>query len=170
MTGVFEPPAAHVESGPNGFHWLIPGLLGGMARPGLRDLDADIAALVGLKTRLLVSLTAEWVPDRALFARHGIASLHAPIVDFGVPRIEQAKLICGQATAHTDHGETVVFHCHAGKGRTGTMLAAMLIWSGAAAEAAIATTKARTPTWIETGGQLAFLTEFGAHLAKEGRA
>jgi len=169
MPGIFEPPAARAEGGPNGFHWLIPALLGGMARPGLRDLEADIAALVGLKTRLLVSLTAEWVPDKALFARHGIATLHVPIVDFGVPRIEQAKMICTEAAAYIDRGEVVVFHCHAGKGRTGTMLAAMLIWSGAAAHAAIASTKARHPAWIETGGQLAFLKAFGAHLAEEGR-
>ncbi len=141
---------------PDGFCWLLPELLGGTPKPDA----AALKALSRLGTRLLVSLTQEWQPDVALIERHGLRALYAPIPDFQPPTLEQAAQICRAASAYTARGEAVVFHCHAGKGRTGTMLAAMLIWAGQSAEAAIAATRAQNEHWIETEGQLAFLAAF----------
>ena len=160
--GIFGHPLfiAPAPTGPRGFHWMIPGLMGGMPRPGGENLSQDLAGLTRLKTQLLVSLTAEWKPDADLFASHNIDSLHVPITDFMPPTMDQAVSICQQAAAYTSAGRAVVFHCQAGKGRTGTLLAAMLIWAGASAQEAILTTRSRNADWIETEGQLAFLATF----------
>ena len=141
---------------PKGFCWLQPGLLGGTPKPD----GAALKALGQLGTRLLVTLTQEWQPDSTLIARHGMQSLYAPIPDFQPPALQQAAQICRAASAFTARGAAVVFHCHAGKGRTGTLLAAMLIWAGQSAEAAIAEVRGQNAAWIETDGQLAFLATF----------
>jgi len=141
---------------PKGFCWLHPGLLGGTPKPD----ETALKQLGQLGTRLLVTLTQEWQPDAALVARHSMQSLYVPIPDFQPPSLKQAAQICRQASAFTARGEAVVFHCHAGKGRTGSLLAAMLIWAGQSAEAAIAETRGQSEAWIETEGQLAFLAEF----------
>lgn len=56
--------------------------------------------------------------------------------------------------------EVCVFHCKAGKGRTGTMLAAQLIYYEMSADEAILMTRGRNPQWIESDVQIAFLQAF----------
>lgn len=140
------------------FYWLQPALLGGIPKPD----EAALKALSKLRVKLLVSLTQEWQPDSALIKRYGMVSLYAPIPDFQPPSLVQAAQICRDVSAYTARGEAVVFHCRAGKGRTGTLLAAMLIWAGQTAQDAIAETRKCNPAWIETEGQLAFLADFAA--------
>lgn len=154
----FEVDKGH----PKGFCWLRPGVLGGMPKPDAQALDA----LRKLNIGLLVSLTQEWAPDTTLVKRYGMASLYAPISDFQPPSLSQAAQICRDASTFTSRGEAVVFHCHAGKGRTGTLLAAMLIWQEQkSAKDAITATRACNPAWIETEGQLAFLEAFAERAA-----
>ncbi|NOR62453.1 MAG: hypothetical protein GQ535_08180 [Rhodobacteraceae bacterium] len=148
---------------PDGFCWLHVGRLGGMPKPDKKALKA----LGQLHIRLLVSLTQEWQPDAALVKSYGIESLYAPIPDFQPPSLEQAAQICREVSAYTARGEAVVFHCRAGKGRTGTLLAAMQIWAGNTAAEAIAETRARNGSWIETQGQLDFLEAFAAGTGRE---
>lgn len=150
-------------NGPVNFSWLIPGLLGGTPRPGIfKDVERDIAALKRVETKLLVTLTEEWQPDPALNARYGIETIYEPMPDLNPPTIEQAISICRRVAEFTQRGEAAVFHCHAGKGRTGTLLASMLIWSGQSAHSAITNTRAQNSKWIESESQLAFLSEFAA--------
>lgn len=118
--------------------------------------------LAQLDTRLLVTLTAESPPDTGLIARHGIASLYTPIPDFMPPTLQQARDTCVHVAQFLERGAAVVYHCRAGKGRTGTLLAAQLVWNGQTAAQAITFTRARNPEWIETQGQLDFLHEFAA--------
>ncbi len=151
--------------GPNGFAWLVPGLLGGAPRPGIfRDLSRDLEALARVNTRLLVTLTEESEPEVDAFAHYGIASHYTPITDMTPPTEAQAVEICEAVAPYLDRGEAVVFHCRAGKGRTGTLLAAQLVWNGVSAADAITRTRASNPKWIETDGQLDFLHGFEAFI------
>lgn len=155
--------------GPRGFHWLAPGLLGGAARPGIMaEIENDLEALVRVETKLLVTLTEEWEPPVALMAEHGIDSLYLPIPDQFPPGLEEAAEVCRIVDARLEAGEAVVYHCRAGKGRTGTMLAAQLIWRGVGAEDALVETRRMNPQWIESAGQEQWLPLFDAHCQRGG--
>jgi atypical dual specificity phosphatase len=154
---------APAYSGPRGFAWLEPGLLGGCARPGIVSaMTSDLEALVRVGTRVLVSLTEEWEPDAQMIAEYGMQSVYFPIVDRGVPELDEARALSERMMRHLSQGQAVTFHCRAGKGRTGTMLACMLIYRGMAPEDAIAATRQRNPKWIESEEQLDFLRAFSA--------
>ncbi len=148
-------PPVSGDLGPAGFVWLVPGLLGGTPFPASPH---DFESLARVNTRLLVTLTEKHLPEAG--AHYGIVSLHAPITDMTPPSVEQAVGICKSVTPYLERGEAVVFHCRAGKGRTGTLLAAQLVWNGATAADAIAATRAHNPQWIETDSQLVFLHRF----------
>ena len=147
--------------GPRGFHWLVPGLLGGAARPGLfRPLAADLEALARVGTRLLVTLTEEWEPDPGAFARFGIDSLWLPLPDRGAPGVAAARELCTAAAARIAAGEAVVYHCRAGKGRTGTLLALQLVHAGFGADEAVARARRANPAWIENAAQEAMVAAY----------
>jgi len=155
--------------GPRGFHWLAPGLLGGAARPGLMtEIENDLEALARVKTKLLVTLTEEWQPDAALMARYGIDSLYLPIPDQFPPTLEEAREVCAIVDERLEAGEAVVYHCRAGKGRTGTMLAAQLIWRGVGAADALVETRRMNKYWIESQEQEDWLPLFDAFCQRGG--
>ena len=142
---------------PDNFTWLLPGRLAGMARP-----VAGLEALARSGVRLVVCLTAETPPDVAAIEAAGMVSWYMPVPDFSPPTIAQARATCARVETVLDRGEAVAYHCRAGKGRTGTMLAAQMIHRGMGADEAVKFIRARNPGWIETQGQLDFLTDFAA--------
>ena len=145
--------------------WALPGKLGGCPRPGLHgDMATDLSAIKRAGAGTLITLTEEWQPDAALMAQHGLGSFWLPIADFTPPTIDQASLACTVAEAAMDAGQAVVFHCRAGQGRTGTLLACQLVWQGAPADQAIAQVRGANHHYIETDAQAAFVAEFGQHV------
>ncbi len=150
--------AAPEYNGPTNFKWLVPGVLGGCPRPGIfRDIALDLQALRRVGTDVLVTLTQEWPPETAAIEACGLRSIYLPIADLHPPGMTQALDTCAQVQAEISRGKAVVFHCHAGKGRTGTLLAAMLVYNGMNPQKAVAATRWKNPKWIETEGQIAFL-------------
>jgi len=59
------------------------------------------------------------------------------VEDFTAPTFEQIDEFTGFVEAKHAEGKKVLVHCYAGRGRTGTMLAAYLIHGGMSAESAI---------------------------------
>ncbi|HEC19371.1 MAG TPA: ATP-binding cassette domain-containing protein [Gammaproteobacteria bacterium] len=151
--------------GPRNFLWLRKGELAGTPRPGLFvDLEYDLAALRRVGITVLVSLTASPIaPDKlAPFEIQGVAF---PIEDMGAPTIEASMMLCAQVAKLIAQGEAVAMHCKAGMGRTGTMLAAQLIWEGQTALDALNTARRIEPRWVQSETQVRFLEAFATALA-----
>jgi atypical dual specificity phosphatase len=147
-----------------GFSWVVDGQVAGMPRPGAgRPLDEDLAFLRGESVDLLVSLTETPVDADAL-ARHGIAGLHIPVKDFHAPTIAQLDLYVRTVETWTAAGRQVGTHCGAGKGRTGTFLAALLVARGMEPDAAIAEVRRLRPGSIETAAQEQAVRDYAATL------
>ena len=163
-----RPEAPSEYFGPTNFTWLLRGRLGGMPQPGLiRAFDHDAEAITRMGVTTVVTLTAEWQAPEGQFAQHGLENIHVAIPDMAPPTLEQALTTCRRVAEILDAGGTVAFHCRAGRGRTGTMLAAMLIWYRQEFDTAIRSVKAANRNWIESESQMRFLDQFAAmHLAK----
>lgn len=142
------------------FRWVSPSLAG-MARPGLvRDLARDLAAVAAAGVRLVVSLTETALPGDEL-DRHGLVALHFPIIDMGVPEVAATARLCdliARWLAAARGG--VVVHCHAGLGRTGTILAAQLVEAGRSAGDAIRTVRGAIRNAIQTADQEEFVHRY----------
>ena len=158
-----NPPLRYV--GPTGFHWLINGLLGGTPRPGIvRDVEHDVEALERVGTKLLITLNENWTPPVAILNAHGIDSHQVKITDMHAPTLEQALDLCQVVDGYLAEGRACIYHCRAGQGRTGTLLAAQLVFYGTNAADAISEVRSRNHKWIESQVQVEFLAEFSDYL------
>ena len=156
-----EPPAqAH---GMTGFSF-IDVQVAGMPRPGSWAAEAsDLQYIAEQEIALLVTLTEEPMSDAAL-AEAGLVGLHLPIEDFHAPTLEQQEAFVRAVRERERLGDKVGVHCLAGLGRTGTMLATWLVWSGMEAEAAITEVRMVRPGSIETLEQEDAVRRFAAAL------
>ena len=157
------PPAL-----PN-FSWLpMEPLLGGCAAP---CTPPRLAALAALCPGCIVSLTEQ--PLAALCARNGADlgalgdrrehDLHAPIADMQHPSQAQLQAVVAHVCRQLEAGRSVVVHCAMGAGRTGTVLAAVLVArKGWGAERALRELRACRPRSVETRAQEAAVEAFAA--------
>lgn len=158
-------PAVSHAFGPRGFLWLKNGVLAGTPRPGIFfDTRYDLAALQRVGVTVLVSLTRT-PPEEELLPEFGIRCLRSPIPDMEAPTLDQAVELCRTIERLIANNEVVAVHCRAGLGRTGTVLASVLIWEGATALAALDTVRRIEPRWVQSEPQVAFLAEFARHVA-----
>jgi atypical dual specificity phosphatase len=154
-------------SGPRGFLWLKQGSLAGTPLPGVYfEMEYDLKALqrVGITTLLTLTETAL---DESRLAPFGLKSVWEPIPDMTAPTVEQAVRLCRTIDRLHARGEVVAVHCRAGMGRTGTVLAAHLVWEGYDALRALETVRSIEPRWVQSQVQVAFLKEFEEALAKD---
>jgi atypical dual specificity phosphatase len=146
--------------GPRNFLWLKKGRLAGTPRPGLlTDIHLDLKALKRVGVTVLVTLT-EMPMETGVLDEYDIRNVFFPIDDMGAPNIEDAKKLCYRVSRLLQKDEVVAMHCKAGLGRTGTMLAAMLIWDGLTALDALENTRRIEPRWVQSDDQVEFLQEF----------
>jgi len=161
-----EAPAASV--GPRGFHWLRRGRIGGLPRPGIAaELDYDLDGLSDLGITVLVTLEEQRTVPAERLAERGIRAEWLPIVDMEPPTLEEAIAHCARVARWVRAGEVVAVHCKAGLGRTGTLLAAQLVYEGASSVEAIEEARRINRRWIQSQAQLDFLVELAAALAAE---
>jgi len=134
---------------PPGFSWIVPNKVAGLAFP---SDSTDFYWLRKNGVQLLVSLTEE-PPRREWINEAGLLAVHVPVPDMTAPSMKQLDLLVEtiQKANSTDLGVGV--HCAAGRGRTGTVLAAYLISLGATAKDAIREVRTLRPGSIETSEQ-----------------
>lgn len=152
--------AVSAACGPRGFLWLVPGQLAGTPRPGVvHELEHDLKALQRMGVTTLITLT-EAPLEAAVLADFAIDNEWFPMPDMQPPTAEQAEALCRTIDTRLARGEVVAVHCHAGLGRTGTVLAAWLIWHGATALAALEQARRIEPRWVQAEAQVDFLQVF----------
>ncbi len=151
------PGRNHVDS--SGQHWN-------------RNLTADFNSIKSWGAKALITLNEDHefpqlgVADFADQARNsGLAWYHLPIADMRAPDaifedlwVESGTLI----TQSLQQGEKILIHCAGGLGRTGTLVARLLIDSGQSASVAIDTVRSARPGAIETSVQEQHLHEYSA--------
>lgn len=149
---------------PRCFHWIRKDLLGGMMKPGLLDdTEEDYVLLTQLKVKNLISLLEQPVHE-ALSASFDIHGVHFPIDDMGVPELGAAHEMCAWISEQMQQGHACVVHCKAGLGRTGLMLANVLVYQGATAIQAIHEVRTVNHYYIQSDVQFNFISEFEAYL------
>ena len=136
-----------------------------------RELEADAGLLRaehGVDTLLLLvedrELDAAQVVGIAdVMAAHGIELLRHPIVDFGVPSDpEELRVALRGLMESISTGRRVAVACMGGLGRTGTVVACLLLDAGLDAAAAIDLTRTTRRGAIETDAQLDFVRDWSA--------
>ena len=138
-----------MPSPPHFFSWVDQPLLAASGSP--YDPD-ELLWLRAQKIDIVLTLTENPLPRRWIDDA-GLMTVHVPISDMDPPTDEQFDqcLAVIQRAAESKMG--VLVHCMAGRGRTGTILAAYLVTKGLAPGNAIREIRDLRPGSIETPEQ-----------------
>jgi atypical dual specificity phosphatase len=151
---------------PSGFSWIEPPLLSASAMPyeaeeltWLRDQGIDI----------LLSLSEDPPPHRWIDDA-GLMLVHVPVPDFEAPTQAQFDKCLSVIERGRESKMGVNVHCRAGKGRTGTVLAAYFVSRGMPAHQALKQVRELRPGSIETPEQEQAVVELARRRADETRS
>lgn len=149
-----------------GFSWVDEAVLAGLPLPGghrPRTVEQDLEFLRAEGVEILVSLT-ETPTDPDLVDAWGLHPVHLPIPDFQPPTQDQLDAFTATVARGLSEHRPVAVHCHAGLGRTGTMLAGWFVHEGMDAAEAIARVRSLRPGSIETASQEAAIEVYAERL------
>ena len=141
--------------------WLDPDRRENLGAP-LEAYDDELAGLWNAGIRSVISLLN--IPsDTQVFESAGFKHLCVPIRDGGIPTMRDVENVL---KFYRDCPRAVAVHCAAGLGRTGTIIATILIKQGATFREAVSTVRASQPAAIETQIQMHFLQRFAEDLGR----
>lgn len=134
---------------PPGFSWVDQPHLAALAFPDGAD---DLHWLRRNGIEVLVTLTETPAP-RHWVNEAGIMAVHVPVEDMAAPSDRQFEVILETIRKANQSGLGAAVHCAAGRGRTGTVLAAYFVAQGLGAREAIDKVRELRPGSIETTEQ-----------------
>ena len=120
-------------SRPYFFSWIDEPHLAASAEPGGPE---QLAWLRSQGVDILITLTEDCLP-RTWIDTAGLMSVHVPVPDMDIPTVDQIDRVMSVIDKAKASAMGVAIHCLAGKGRTGTILAAYFVHQGLSAEEAI---------------------------------
>ena len=125
------------------FSWVIDRKLAGSRGPRSRsDLIALKQLGVGALVRLVEPYEA-WVTSKEI-NEVGLEDYNEPIPDFHAPTQEQIDKIITYIDSHIENGIPVGVSCNAGIGRSGAILACLLVHKGLTARDALELVRKKT--------------------------
>jgi atypical dual specificity phosphatase len=145
--------------------WVEPDVLAASRMP--LDIN-DVRSLREQGVGAIVSLTEQPLTlfqsiTRDALGALDITYLHVPIPDHHAPTQEQAHVILRFVELMCERQRAVFVHCHAGVGRTGTILHLYYLAQGMTLEAAREQVRRRRPqSTLLSDKQKAFLSEFAS--------
>jgi len=132
--------------------WVIPGKLAGVRKPEV----AELAELRTLGVDAIVSVMDD-PSNLDAYAEAGLPYRWLPTKGGTAPSLEQIQALQAFVTEQNQLGYGVAVHCTSGRRRTGTMLAAYLIQTGATYETALQTVQQANPQVELRAAQTDFL-------------
>ena len=114
--------------------WVIPGKLAGVRKP----TAAELPELERVGIGAIVSVIHD-ESNLELYQQENIPYLWLPIQIASSPNRSQIAELTNFVNEHHRQGVGIAVHCTGGLHRTGTMLAAYLIWNGLSSDEAMVT-------------------------------
>ena len=113
----------YLANRPTNFSWVIEDGLAGSGMPMTYSqfiwlIRNGIKAIVTIRE---VPLPSKWLANKA------IDYFHLKVEDYGAPSLPGMDTTVNYVKEHINDGKPVMVHCAAGKGRTGTILAAYFL-------------------------------------------
>lgn len=146
------------------FHWIVPQQLAGSGVPGWnQDIRQDFKFLWEQGIRVILTLLEKPLP--LISEDYPLTYVHFPIVDMKVPiSLQSTHKICKAMAQHMRDNQGVLVHCEAGTGRTGTILACILLHFEKSAEEAICEIRKIESLYIRNTMQENFVHRYATYL------